>query len=92
MFSDPLLAQMSQDIGLMSLGATDEHIEKLATVYWFGSHVHYRNPKRGFRFIVEFGLCKEDGKLKAIGAGLLSAYGELIVSMETISMISKIKS
>lgn len=32
MFADPHMAQLSQEIGLLSLGASDEQIERLSTV------------------------------------------------------------
>ncbi len=68
MFADPAFADLSQEIGLASLGASDNEITGLARCYWHS---------------VEFGLVREAGKYKAYGSGLLSSTGELVHACDT---------
>lgn len=67
MFADPDFADFSQEIGLASLGASDDDIAKLAACYWYS---------------VEFGVLKEGENTRAYGAGLLSSFGELKFSCD----------
>ena len=64
MFADKSFADMSQQIGLFSLGADEDQISKLGAFY---------------SYIIEFGVCKEGSDIKAFGAGIASSFGELKV-------------
>jgi len=62
MFADPDFCDLSQEIGLLSLGNTPENLKKLGDLYWY---------------TVEFGVCKEGDQVKGYGAGLASSINEI---------------
>jgi len=55
-------ADLTQKIGAATLGASDEQIDQFSKLYWN---------------TIEFGVVRQDGQLRAYGAGLLSSFGEL---------------
>lgn len=61
MFCDPVFCDISQRLGILSLGASDRVVKLIGAVYWF---------------TVEFGLCKEGNEMKFYGAGVASSVKE----------------
>jgi phenylalanine-4-hydroxylase len=60
--ADPVFADFLQTYGQAALHTDDEkHTERLARLFWF---------------TVEFGLIREDGRVKLYGSGLISSDGE----------------
>lgn len=101
LLAEPSFAQFSQEIGLASLGASDDSVQKLATVSDTRSgtlnQIQFSKSRiivmivlvlstpmlQCYFFTVEFGLCKQEGQLRAYGAGLLSSISELKVHIWT---------
>lgn len=60
--ADPVFADFLQTFGKAALHTNDKHhTERLARLFWF---------------TVEFGLIREDGRIKLYGSGLISSDGE----------------
>ncbi|MEA1073324.1 phenylalanine 4-monooxygenase, partial [Sphingomonas sp. LY160] len=72
MLADPRMASAMQSVGEFGLEAIAAGEGQLvARLYWH---------------TVEFGLCKEDGELRILGAGLASSFGEARASLEDPSI------
>jgi phenylalanine-4-hydroxylase len=63
LLADPQLAELNRLAGEAARRATTpEALQLVADVFWF---------------TIEFGVLREDGELRAYGAGILSSYGEI---------------
>jgi phenylalanine-4-hydroxylase len=60
--ADPRYARLNALFGTATRRADDARVEALIRTYWY---------------CLEFGLVREGGAVKAVGAGLLSSFGEL---------------
>jgi phenylalanine-4-hydroxylase len=60
--ADARYADVNRMFGEATANADDARIQRLINAYWY---------------TLEFGLVQEDGAVKAVGAGLLSSFGEL---------------
>ncbi|RST29539.1 phenylalanine 4-monooxygenase [Sphingomonas ginkgonis] len=68
LLSNPAVGDFMQALGELGLQAIDRGaLHRLARLYWY---------------TVEFGLAREDGRLKIYGAGILSSFGESHYSLE----------
>lgn len=61
-FLDPKVCEISQRLGILSLGASDAQVEMIGAIYWF---------------TIEFGLCMEGSDVKFYGAGPGGSFGEI---------------
>ncbi len=61
-FTHPMIVELNRAFGRAARVADDAGIERLERAYWW---------------TMEFGALREDGAVKAFGAGLLSSFGEL---------------
>lgn len=68
LLTDLRFARFSQAIGDAGLKAEKKDYSWLARLYWF---------------TIEFGLTREDGRIKALGSGLASSVSELPYSVES---------
>lgn len=67
--ADAVFAEFLQTYGQAALQCEDpHHVERLGRLFWF---------------TVEFGLIKEEGRLKLYGSGLISSHGEAKHALES---------